>query len=689
VSNLSRVLVPLLLIGLLAGGYWWYSNSNDDVSLEPSRSIPTQPEETTQPKSSQADPARATTREQPAANNSTRVEAVSDNTNSDAAQGVKGRILLPNGQPAAEVPLFLMESMKNDPIKVFLMTKSGQTLAPVSWGATAADGTFALGVRNSGKTYDLRITSASHPEINHQSLKVREEDWYDTGDLTLENGIIVSGRVIDEYSKAGIPDATVYLENSNQAHTALPTPGRERGIATATESNGSFVINNAPANVTLNLTAEAPGYAAVTLRNQQASDIAGGVTLEIARGQAIAGVVVDGTGERLANVKVVAQGMSQKTPQSETTTTGSDGLFHFPSLREGPYQLVTSSTTHGEVKTPPVMTGKTDIKLVLAQRPWVKLKVLGSNGRAVKAYRLSLKRHFPNNQLGIGNVPEFRDRRITPANYPSNLGGDWAAIPGLPPGEYRFQIEERRHAKSLSEPFTVRDGGEPVEVTARLTMGATITGTVVDDRGQPVRGALVNTDMNNAFSGDGGIFDLFRSMIPEKHSKAQTKTDGKGNFRLARLAFAEYMVRVGHPDFCEGTSLDIRLEEENQVTNIGTIQLNRGTIIEGFTTITGQAAGQIKVSLSIPPDENAPAIPEGQPQGPQKMPFAASTVSDNDGRYRLLKRVPPGRYKVVASRQSGDNNPFMVLLDMRETERFITLTAGQDRLKLDFDLPAR
>ena len=71
------------------------------------------------------------------------------------------------------------------------------------------------------------------------------------------------------------------------------------------------------------------------------------------------------------------------------------------------------------------------------------------------------------------------------------------------------------------------------------------------------------------------------------------------------------------------------------------------------------------------------------------MPFAASTVSDNDGRYRLLKRVPPGRYKVVASRQSGDNNPFMVLLDMRETERFITLTAGQDRLKLDFDLPAR
>ena len=130
---------------------------------------------------------------------------------------------------------------------------------------------------------------------------------------------------------------------------------------------------------------------------------------------------------------------------------------------------------------------------------------------------------------------------------------------GLPTGTFVFQIQERNHAKSLSQVFEVREGGEPAEVIAQLTMGASITGTVIDDRGQPVRGAIVSTDMNNAFQGDGGIFDLFKSMIPERHSKSQTRTDRQGRFRMGKLAFAEYMVRVSHPDFCEGSAMNISM----------------------------------------------------------------------------------------------------------------------------------
>ena len=685
-SNLSRILVPLLLLAVAGGGYWLYSNS---TAVAPGPVTPVDPgpaivDDTPPPPG----PGAATGSNPTTRTEDIRKEAVTDNTNADAAQGVKGRILLPNGQPAAGQPLYLMESLMNDPIKVFLMTKSGTTLPPISWGVTGIDGTFALGVRQTGKQYDLRIASDNHPEVNHQSIKVGEDDWYDTGDIKLAAGILIRGRVVDEYNKAGIAAAAVFLERSNQAHTALPTPGRERGIAVVTDNAGGFTIANAPAEGMINLTAEAEGYASFVLRNQQVNPAGAQYTLEIARGQPIAGVVVDGTGEPLGGVTVTAQGLSQKTPQSGQTTTGSDGVFQFPSLREGPYQLVTNSKSHSAGKTPPVMTGDTAVKLVLIEKPWVKLKVLGARGQELKAYSISLKRHFPNNPLGIGNVPEFPDRRITPANYPSSFGGNWAVVRGLPDGEYRFQIEDRDHAKSLSPAFTVRESGDPAEVVATLTMGAAITGTVIDDAGKPVRGALVSTDMNNAFSGDGGIFDLFKSMIPEKHSKAQQKTDGQGRFRLDKLAFAEYMVRIGHPEFCEGSSFDITLSQEGQVADVGVVQLTRGTIIEGFTTLTGQAVGQIKVSLSVPP-EDQPKIPAGQENTRPKMPFSASTISDNDGRYRLLKRVPPGRYKVVASRQSGEQNPFMVLLDMRETERIITIHPGQDLLKIDFDLPTR
>ncbi|MCA8953554.1 MAG: carboxypeptidase regulatory-like domain-containing protein, partial [Planctomycetes bacterium] len=418
------------------------------------------------------------------------------------------------------------------------------------------------------------------------------------------------------------------------------------------------------------------------------------VLLEISKGQPIAGVVVDPSGEPLGNVKVTAQGLSQKTPQTETATTGADGVFEFPSLREGPYTLTAMNSSHAEAKTPPVLTGDLEVKVVMVERPWVKLHVVGSRGEEIKAYRVSLKRYFPNNPLGIGNVPEFRDRSITPADYPSSLGGRWAAIRGIPAGEFVFQIEDRLHAKSLSEPFTVREGGDPVEVNAQLTLGAAIIGRVVDDAGQPVAGALVSTDMNNAFQGDGGIFELFKSMIPERHTKQQKRTEKNGSFRFDKLAFADYMVRVGHPDFCEGRHLDITLAKEGEIVDVGTIQLSRGTILEGYTTITGQAAGQIKVTVSVPPEDQQAMTQQAQGQGRDGVSvmaqmFSASVISDNDGHYKLLKRVPPGRYKVYAARGAGDNNPFNILLDMRETEKIIDLRAGQDRLQLDFDLPSR
>ena len=69
--------------------------------------------------------------------------------------------------------------------------------------------------------------------------------------------------------------------------------------------------------------------------------------------------------------------------------------------------------------------------------------------------------------------------------------------------------------------------------------------------------------------------------------------------------------------------------------------------------------------------------------------FSASAISDNDGRFRLLKRVPPGNYKINASRPSGDNNPFMILLDMKETEQQLQVNPGQDRIQMDFNLPKR
>jgi len=98
--------------------------------------------------------------------------------------------------------------------------------------------------------------------------------------------------------------------------------------------------------------------------------------------------------------------------------------------------------------------------------------------------------------------------------------------------------------------------------------------------------------------------------------------------------------------------------------------------------------GQVKVTVTVPQPEGVPTV-EAQPQKVARMPFSASAISDNDGHFVLLKRVPPGSYKVHASRASGDNNPFMTLLDMKETEQRVEISLGQDRLQVNFNLGKR
>jgi hypothetical protein len=284
---------------------------------------------------------------------------------------------------------------------------------------------------------------------------------------------------------------------------------------------------------------------------------------------------------------------------------------------------------------------------------------------------------------------DFPDRNINPGQYQ----GEWAIIEGLPSGSFRFQISERKHAKTLSEMFVVEQGQDGVEVTCVLTMGASITGTVINDQGQPVAGALITSDMNAGLAAGSGIFEIFRKMIPEKHTTRNVRTDKQGRFRINKLSFADYMVRVSHDKYCEGTAINIKLTEEGQVVDAGVIQMQLGTLVEGITTLDGNPSGQIKVVISMPTPTGA-KLPTLQPNSPASMEQAAKrmfntkVLSDGNGNYRMLKRVPPGTYKVTASRQSS-NNPFKQLLDMKQSEVELIIRPGQDRVSVDFNLTSR
>ncbi len=689
-SNAKNLLVPLLLVCAVAGGVAWYLNQETQPAPTPEKPTIDVPVET--PPEKPVVPSVATDQPQDPDRNAVNPNAAGDG-NADAPQGVRGRVLLPNGQPAVGTPVYLLENALSNAIDMFISNKMGKVKPPIAASVTGADGVFMLGIRKSGMSVDLRVASDAYPEFQRQQIKVRDGDWYDAKDIQLEAGLVVSGRVIETHSKAAVANATVFMVNSSQTHAMMAVPGRERGTPFTTDAGGNFRFTNAPKVGLINLTAEAQGYAGAQLINQQLKvDAANDFTLEVELGQQIGGVVVDATGKPIAGATINANGLSAKTPQAATTVTETDGTFLFPSLRAGPYQLAVTSTQYAEYRHPMAVTGETELKIVMATRGTAHLQVLAANGQPVKVYKLSLKRHFENNPLGIANVLDWPDRSINPSDYRDG-GGAFATVKGLPAGEFRFQITDNAHAKTLSPPFKIVEGGAPVEVVATLTLGGALTGTVIDDRGNPVANATISTDMNGGIAADSGLMEIFKTMMPEKHSKVTGKTDAQGRFRITKLAFADYMVRAVHADYCEGTAINLKLESEGQVLDVGVIQLVQGAIVEGTTMISGQPAGQVKVTMSVPfTAANVPSVNDPnaalQP-GPAKIMFNASVQSDSNGQFRLLKRVPPGTYRISASRPTQGNDMFTPMLDGKESGRDITITPGQTIVQVNFDLPRR
>ena len=458
-SNVAKIVVPLVLAAAAAGGaYYFLTKGGATPIAPPSTTTPTTGEETT--KTKPVAPI-AVTRDNSGADASKRVEAnplASGNANADAPQGVKGRVLMPDGTPAVGVQVMLLENAMNNAIEMFLRNKTGQVSPALSSAVTVEDGSFALGVVKPGQSVDLRVVSEQHPEVTKSPIKVRSDDWYDTGDLRLEHGVQVQGRVIDTVSKAPVANATVYMNSSNRSHMMSATPGRERGIITTTDSNGFYRFDNGPSIGLINLLAEADGYASGSALNKNLkTDALNEFNLEIERGRTITGVVVDEQGNRIRSAKILANGLSTKTPQTETVFSDDEGEFSFPPLRSGPYRLACTANRFADLTIPVALTDE-DIKIVLAKRGSVKLRVLTPKNRPVKAYRMSLKRAFPNNPNNIGNVMDFPDRNINPGQYQ----GQWAIIEGLPSGSFRFQITERNHAKTLSEMFLVEEGQDSV-----------------------------------------------------------------------------------------------------------------------------------------------------------------------------------------------------------------------------------
>lgn len=589
-------------------------------------------------------------------------------TGAEFEQGVFGQVLAPTRAPAPGVRVYLFEGHGANLFAAMMQQANGVVKKPLAQTETDDNGEYRLGVQTiaKDKNYELRFVSDQYSDKTRPQLTLFEGRWFDAGALQLDRGCSVYGRVSDEDGRA-IADAQVFAKASTPQFVFAPTPGREQGIEAVTDQAGYYRFDNVPPGV-VSLAAVAPGFARVEHTN---------LTIKVAEetnfdfqlpvGQLVRGVVTNEDGEMVPDAKLTISSISAKTRVQIVTRSDAEGRFEAIGLVDGLYQMTVVAAGYVQKDVRPIEAGSTNEVVVLERQGSARLRVVTKAGRRMNRYDVVLKNWFEE-QGQHGNIPGMAAHKV----FERDLASDGTYVfSGLNPGTYAFEVHATKFAKAFSEPFTIAAGGPEPSVTVEMSEGGTIRATVLAHDGTPLQGVTVTTLPNDIQ--DTQILGFFGPMIPYNITKTGRRTKGNGKFSMNMLTPGTYQLKFDHPDHYAVYVKDIEVQE-GQVSQLGEVQMDQGTLIFGTARVDGRPAAQVKITVHSMPGAD----------GKNNNPFSATVVTAEDGTFTLPKRLPPGNYQASAGRQGG--SPFNLVVDYSKTKREFAVQPGLPEHQIHFDI---
>lgn len=671
----KTIAVLLLLLAVGAAATFLIVGGGDDAKPPelPSAGAPTP--EVTEPEPGATLTARE---EEPAQQERTpanaREQVWTDDSGASQAQGIKGQIVDPDGQPIADNIVYLVEGASGNLIEQLKRTQQGAIVPPVARTTTDANGNFSLGVeRISSLTYEVRAISNTYVDHIIPNITVTKGRWFDAGVIKLERGGVLQGRVtIKGSSGLPAPNAKVMVKANSLIPTFTPTPEREDGLVAEVDHTGFYRIENAPHGA-VTVAAVAPGYARIEKPGVMVNKHRTNETnFELPPGLSIAGVVRDEEQQPIANVKIEAMAMSTRTPSKNVTRSDRDGKFEIIGLVDGPYLLTAHAKGFVRWQYKPIRAGETDVDIVMERQGAARLRVYDKNNRLLTGrYRVAVKRYFPAHEA-TGNA--MGSNVIEPHAVRPDRSGV-GRVEGLDPGSYMFQVDHDGHARSFSEAFTIAQGQEEPLLDVHLNTGGNIQGLVLGSQGEPLAGVTVETLPNEY--GDNPFTQMFGSVIPTKVTRTKTKTNAKGEYRVSLLNEAVYQLKFTHPDHSD-TSIKGLEVVAGEVTSVTQISMSRGTIVSGVVRVDGAPTAQVKVTVNVMPE----------PGMDRNLLTTFEAITDNNGKFTLAKRVPPGRYQAMAARQTTPN-PLLQIADFHKTKQEFSIANGQATYNLQINIASQ
>jgi hypothetical protein len=234
-------------------------------------------------------------------------------------------------------------------------------------------------------------------------------------------------------------------------------------------------------------------------------------------------------------------------------------------------------------------------------------------------------------------------------------------IEGLPAGsfillagelDYLSLYYDQRHPSDAATPIVLRDKEQRTRVDFALPRGSFVSGTVVDEHGEPVEGITVSALRLRRIEGRTATFS---SALP-------VQTDDRGQYRLIGLEPGSYIVAAMARGAVSATSLEqarayvsYYYPSTPDLSYAQRVVLDAGRNADGIDiafaptrtfTVSGSVSGPVFETIGRPFDGNL-TLSVSAKSGAVSVESRPGQV-DASGRF-VVRNVPPGDYVVKAS----------------------------------------
>jgi carboxypeptidase family protein len=384
------------------------------------------------------------------------------------------------------------------------------------WAVTDADGRF----------------SVPHLAVANYEVGARADGWVaGRATVDLSSATTVTVELDAELAIEGVvvmADGTPVEGAQVTAQSEQPqaAPERVRGFGgggmamggpsgwTQTGKGGKFrIVGLSAGNYRLNVSADWQG--AVNIRGKRSDPIAAGrtdVKLVVEVGGSISGRVVDSSRQPVANLWVFAnpdarEGRMPEGAQGRNTRSKEDGTFVLTGLSDGTYTLQVNSGWDGSSSNwkpftrSGVPSNAKDLEIVLEEGLAISGTLVDAEGRPLPNVQMFCQavqqQQPPQRGTQVMTAP-----RMVNANVGSDDKGEFS-FRGLAAGDYTVTIQDWGGGGSGAQQLVIENGDRitagSTGIVLRAGKGVTITGTVVDEGGTPLKAGSVS-----AFPKTGG-----------------------------------------------------------------------------------------------------------------------------------------------------------------------------------------